>query len=122
MLGEFVSAIFKSGDQYLNFLLKADREYRTDGLKRVCQESGPPERVRVFVFGSFIRQKFYRDVDLMIVHEELANIAKLKLFESELERQMRKRFGVPDITVTSAREFATLKLKYDNLAQVYPDG
>lgn len=120
MLGEFMGAIHKSGDQYLNFLLKADREYRTDGLKRVCQEAGPPERVRVFVFGSFIRRKLYRDVDLMIVHEEPANTAKLKLFESELERQTRKRFGVPDIAVTSAREFATLKLKYDNLAQVYP--
>jgi hypothetical protein len=120
MLGEFMGAILKSGDQYLNFLLKADREYRTVGLKRVCQEAGPPERVRVFVFGSFIRRKLYRDVDLMIVHEEPADISKLKLFESELERQTRKRFGVPDITVTSAREFATLKLKYDNLAEVYP--
>ena len=120
MLGEFMGAILKSGDQYLNFLLKADREYRTDGLKRVCQEAGPPERVRVFVFGSFIRRKLYQDVDLMIVHEEPADTVKLKLFESDLERQTQKRFGVPDIAVTSAREFATLKLKYDNLAQVYP--
>ncbi len=120
MLGEFMGAILKSGDHYLNFLLRAEREDRTDGLKRVCQEAGPPERVQVFVFGSFIRRKLYRDVDLMIVHEEPANIAKLKIFESDLERQTRKRFGVPDIAVSSDREFATLKLRYDNLAQVYP--
>ena len=120
MLGEFMGAILKSGDQYLNFLLRADREFRINGLKRLCQKAGPPTKVRVFVFGSFIRQKLYQDVDLMIVHEEPADTAKLKLFESELEGQIRKRFGVPDIAVTSAREFATLKLKYDNLAQVYP--
>lgn len=120
MLGEFMGAILKSGDDYLNFLLKADRESRIDDLKRICQEVSPPTKVRVFVFGSFIRRLLYKDVDLMIVHEEPTDTAKLKHFESELERQTHKRFGMPDINVTSAREFATLKLKYDNLVQVYP--
>ncbi|HSH73210.1 MAG TPA: hypothetical protein VK974_09155 [Methylophilaceae bacterium] len=120
MLSEFMGAIHKSGDQYLNFLLKADREYRIDSLKRLCKEAKPPTKVRVLVFGSFIRRYLYQDVDLMIVHEEPTDTAKLKLFESELEGQTQKRFGGSDINVTSAREFATLKLKYDNLTQVYP--
>lgn len=120
MLGEFMGAILKSGDDYLNFLLKADREFRIDGLKRICQEVRPPTKVGVFVFGSFIRRLLYKDVDLMIVYEESTDTAKLKHFESELEQQTQKRFGTPDINVTSAREFAALKLKYDNLVQVYP--
>lgn len=120
MLGEFMGAIHQSGDQYLNFLLRADREQRTIGLKRLSQEAAPPPRIRVFAFGSFLRRKHYQDVDLMIVYEEPADNAKLNVFESELERLIRKRFGETDISVASAREFTTLRLKYDNLSQVYP--
>lgn len=120
MLGEFMGAIFHSGDQYLNFLLRAEREKRTNDLKRVSQEAVPPKGTRVFAFGSFMRRKLYQDVDLIIVYEEPADTAKLKLFESELERLIRKRFGAPDVAVASVREFTALRLKYDNLAQVYP--
>ncbi|MGI4848563.1 MAG: nucleotidyltransferase domain-containing protein [Janthinobacterium lividum] len=120
MLGEFMGAIFHKGDQYLNFLLKADRKHRTNDLKQLSQGSVPPKKTRVFAFGSFMRQKLYQDVDLIIVYEEPADTAKMKLFESELERLIRKRFGEPDIVVTSAREFTALRLKYDNLSQVYP--
>lgn len=120
MLGEFMGAIHQSGDQYLNFLLRADREQRTNGLKRLIQEAAPPPKTRVFAFGSFIRRKHYQDVDLMIVYEEPADSTKLKLFESKFELLIQKRYGEPDIAVSSAREFTTLRLKYDNLSQVYP--
>ena len=120
MLGEFMGAIHQSGDQYLNFLLRADREQRTSGLKRLSQEATPPPRTRIFAFGSFMRRKHYQDVDLMIVYEEPADTGKLKLFESDLERLIRERLGEPDIAVASAGEFTALRLKYDNLSQVYP--
>jgi len=120
MLGEFMGAILHSGDQYLNFLLRADRENRTNGLNRISQEAAPPNKTRVYAFGSFMRRKLYKDVDLMIVYEEPTDTAKLKLFKSELERLIRKRFGDPDIAVASAREFTALRLRYDNLSQVYP--
>lgn len=120
MLGEFMGAIHQSGDQYLNFLLRADREQRASRLKRLSQEAAPSPRTRVFAFGSFMRRKHYQDVDIMIVYEEPADTAKLNLFETELERLIRKQFGEPDISVASAREFATLRFKYDNLSQVYP--
>lgn len=120
MLGEFMGAILHSGDQYLNYLLRADREYRVNGLKRLSQDASPPPRTRVFVFGSYIRRKLYKDIDLMIIYDEPVDTAKLKSFESELDRLTRKRFGEPDIAVTSTRELTTLKLKYDNLMQVYP--
>ena len=120
MLGEFMGAIHQSGDQYLNFLLKADREQRTRDLKRLSQEATPPPRTRVFAFGSFLRRKHYQDVDLMIVYGAPAETGSLKLFESELARLTRKQFGVPDIAVASDGEFTALRLKYDNLSQVYP--
>lgn len=120
MLGEFMGAIHQSGEQYLNFLLRADREQRTSGLKRLSQEAAPPPRTRVFAFGSFIRRKHYQDVDLMIVYEEPSDLAMLKLFECELGRLIRKRLGEADVAVASGREFTALRLKYDNLTQVYP--
>jgi len=120
MLGEFMGAIHQRGEQYLNFLLRADRERRISGLKRLSQASTPPPKTRVFAFGSFIRRKHYQDVDLMIVYEEPADSGALKLFESALAAMIRKQVGEPDITVASAREFIALRLKYDNLSQVYP--
>lgn len=120
MLGEFMGAIKHSGDQYLNFLLRADRDQRTVNLKRLSQEAAPPLRTQVFAFGSFLRRRLYGDVDVLIVYEEPVDTGKLKAFDSELERLIRKRVGKPDITVASAKEFTALRLKYDNLTQVYP--
>lgn len=119
MLGEFMGAINFSGEQYLNFLLKAERDFRIDALRRVCLNSAIPS-IRVFVFGSFIRRQIYSDVDLMLVYEAQADTEKLKQFESTIEQETRKRFGEPHISITSSHEFATLRLQYDNLTQVYP--
>ena len=120
MLGEFMGAINLSGDQYLNFLLRADRERRTGDLKRISREVASPPRIKVFAFGSFLRRKQYRDVDLMIVYEEPEDSTNLKLFKDQLEQLIRRRLGEPDISVASSREFTSLRLKYDNLMQVYP--
>lgn len=120
MLGEFMGAIHHKGDKYLNFLLKADRESRLLGIKRIAQESVPPSRVRVFVFGSFIRRRSYGDIDILVVHEEPSDVAQLSLFESRLEQKTCKRYGEPHIGVASEREFAALRFKHDNLTQVYP--
>ena len=120
MLGEFMGAIHCKGDQYLNFLLKADRESRILGMKRIVQESDPPSRVRVFLFGSFIRRKSYGDVDILITYEEDMDASKLKLFESSIDQKARQRYGESHIGVASEREFGALRLKHDNLTQVYP--
>jgi hypothetical protein len=120
MLGEFMGAILHSGEQYLNYLLRAERESRTSGLRRTAQEASPPARIRVFCFGSFLRRKIYQDVDLMIVYEESVDSTQLKRFEFQFEGATRKRFGETDITVASVGEFTALKLKYDNLFQIFP--
>lgn len=120
MLGEFMGAINQSGDQYLNFLLRADREQRAGTLKQISREVAAPPNTKVFAFGSFLRRKHFRDVDLMIVYDEPADSTKLQLFKDQLEQLTRKRLGEPDISVASSREFSALRFKYDNLLQVYP--
>lgn len=120
MLGEFMGAIRHNGENYLNFLLRADSEARSVGLKRILKNIQPPARICVYAFGSFLRRRVYRDVDLLIVYEGVANIAAVKNFESLLFSEVQKQFGQPDITVASTEEFSNLKLKYNNLTQVYP--
>lgn len=120
MLGEFMGAIRHDGEQYLNFLLRADRDRRMSSLKRIAKESVPPAGVQVFAFGSFLRRKLYADVDLMVLYQEQTDRSALSQFESRLAAETQKRFGDPDITVSSVREFVDLRLKHDNLAKVYP--
>ncbi|MBI1325582.1 nucleotidyltransferase domain-containing protein [bacterium] len=120
MLGEFMGAIHHTGDQYLNFLLKADRDSRLLGIKGIVQESLPPSGVRVFLFGSFIRRKVYGDIDVLIVHDAPTAAVRIKQFESTLEQKIRKQFGEPHTSFASEREFAALRLEHDNLTQVYP--
>lgn len=120
MLGEFMGAIHFEGDQYLNFLLRSHRDARQHRLKDLSKEAAAPSGVRVYAFGSFLRRKLHEDIDLMVVYEEPEAGSKIRAFESRLELLVRKQLGEPDVSVASAREFAALRLRYDNLTQVYP--
>ena len=120
MLGEFMGAIRQSGENYLNFLLRSDRESRLRSLKLACKAAGPSVALKVHALGSVLRRKLFQDVDLMIVYEDSSDTNEVKQFEARLAGETRKHLGEPHITVTSAREFSGLQLKYDNLTQVYP--
>ena len=119
MLGEFMGAIHQTGDRYLNYLLKADRDYRLNGLKRICQDA-KAKKVLVYAFGSFLRARLYGDVDIMIVHSEPPRTDELKDLEQRLTQLIEKRFGSAHVSVASEREFAALRLAHDNLTRVYP--
>lgn len=120
MLGEFMGAIHFEGDQYLNFLLRSDRDARQNRLKDLSKEAAAPPGVKVYAFGSFLRRKLHEDIDLMVVYEEPEVGSEIRAFESRLELLVRKQLGEPDLSVTSVREFIRLKLRHDNLTQVYP--
>jgi predicted nucleotidyltransferase len=120
MLGEFMGAIHFDGDQYLNFLLRSDRDARERRLKDLSREAAAPSGVSVYAFGSFLRRKLYGDIDLMVVYEEPGDGSKIRAFESRLDPLIRKQLGKPDVSVASSREFAALRLRYDNLMRVYP--
>jgi predicted nucleotidyltransferase len=120
MLGEFMGAINFKGEQYLNFLLRADRELREFQLKNLSRQAKPLPGVRVYAFGSFLRRRLHADIDLMIVYEEPADRSELEVFEARLQQFVRKRLGQPDVSIASAREFAALRLQHDNLTKVYP--
>ncbi|MFC0509907.1 hypothetical protein [Asaia spathodeae] len=120
MLGEFMGAINYSGNRYLNYLTRYDREKRKDDLRQLTRGAAPPSGTRVFVFGSFMRRKHYNDIDILIVYQEPADSSGLELFRSNIERMIRNRFGNSDLTIASEREFSTLSFDHDNLLQLYP--
>lgn len=120
MLGEFMGAINFQGEQYLNFLLRADREVRELCLKDLSKQAHPPSGLSVHAFGSFLRRRVHEDIDLMLVYEEPTDQSAIEVFEARLNKLVLKRLGQPDISVASAREFAALKFRHDNLTRVYP--
>lgn len=120
MLGEFMGAVNFQGEQYLNFLLRSERERRENRLGDLSKEAGCPPAVRVYAFGSILRRRLYRDVDLMIVYPEDADRLNVRAFEARLAEHVRRRVGQPDVVVASAHEFAELRLTHDNLTQVFP--
>jgi predicted nucleotidyltransferase len=120
MLGEFMGAIWKHGDDHLNYLLKSEREFRVGSIKRLVKDSKPTNGVSVYVFGSYLRRKIYSDIDLMLVYSNPAARSTIQTLESAIKENLERRGEFPDITVTSSTELASLKFEHNNLTPVYP--
>lgn len=120
MLAEFMGAIRFKDDKYLNFLLGSEKNDRIHAVGCMVKDCYPPSGVKVHVFGSFLRQKLFRDVDVMVIYDEPADHGQLKSFEDRLEEHISARFGQADITLISKREFPSIQFRHNNLQQVHP--
>ncbi len=118
MIGEFMGAIWKNGEDYLNYLLPRERQSRLESIKRVIISSHPDLGLNVYAFGSYLRRKIYGDIDLMLVYSNNDVKSIIPKFENDLRTNFEKLGESVDITVTSSAEFSLLKLKYDNLTQI----
>lgn len=120
MLAEFMGAIRFKGDKYLNFLVGSEKNDRIYAIGCIAKECSPPTGLKVHVFGSFLRQKLYGDVDVMVVYDEPADHGQLKSFEERLQKRISARFGQADITLISSREFPGIQFRHNNLEQIHP--
>jgi len=119
MLGEFMGAVRKTGEEFLNYLLRSDRNSRVESFKKPLCDADFPRGLRVYLFGSFLRRKIYRDIDALVVYSgDRAKEAVERLAEV-LKMTAAKKLSRLDLTVCSAREFASLRLKHDNLTEIY---
>ncbi len=116
MLGEFMGAIRKQGQDYLNYLLKSDKEERLNIIKTVIKNINLPRDLRVYVFGSYIRRKIYNDIDLMLVYSNFDSKKYINKVEQNLKNEFKN--DTIDFTVASESEFKTIKLQHDNLTLV----
>lgn len=119
MLGEFMGALWKKDESFLNFLLRSELEDRIQALARPLLKAGLPKGLSVYAFGSFLRRKLHADIDVMIVYSDESSRDFVDKCQEILAQSV---WGNPnfDFTICSATEFAGLRLKHDNLTKVYP--
>jgi predicted nucleotidyltransferase len=120
MLGEFMGAIRKHSDDYLNYLIKADRESRIMSINRIIKNLQPQTGISVYVFGSYLRKKIYADIDLMLVYANPAAKAGLASLEAALVEELERQGERADITIASLAELSTLRFQHNNVTAAYP--
>lgn len=118
MLGEFMGALRMKGEDYLNYLLKSEREERLKFLKRIALSCNPNRQVQIYAFGSFLRRKVFHDVDIFIVYPTTTSIASVRTIEAALQKEMLHQKHTPDITVGSSVEFAQVRFQHANLTEI----
>ena len=119
MLNEFMGAIRKEGDDFLNFLLKQDREDRIENLKNILPYNFN-HKVKLYIFGSYIRHKIYNDIDIMIVYPDTSDLGIIHEIEEIICRAILQKGKNADITIVSESEFSGIRFRHNNLTQFYP--
>lgn len=120
MLNEFMGAIRKHGEDYLNYLTNADRDYRARGIGGLVKDLKPSNGISVYTFGSYLRRKIYSDIDLMLVYTNSSKKAEVNILEKALSNELQRKGERADIVVASSTELPSLKLQHNNLTKAYP--
>lgn len=120
MLGEFMGAIRKNGDEFLNYLLRAERDDRIRTLSKPLQSAKLPRGLTIYVFGSYIRRKLYRDIDVMLVYADTTSRQAVEEAEKVLTSTRSHSSSAFDFTVCSSSEFEKLRFAHDNLTKIFP--
>lgn len=119
MFKEFMGALRHNGDRFLNFLLRDEREIRINSFKRPLERTKLPKGLKVYLFGSYMRNKLYQDIDAAIVYSNDTARNSVDEVSEVLKKELREQSHKLDITVCSSEEFSALKLDHDNLTKVY---
>jgi len=118
MLGEFMGALRLKGDDFLNYLLRAEQEDRVRDLKEALRSETLPGSLTAYVFGSYMRKKVFGDIDVMIVYSNEESRKAVASFQSTLKTGKDFASAHFDFTVCSVQEFEALKLQHDNLNRI----
>lgn len=119
MFGEFMGALRQTGEYFLNYLLKSEREGRISFLKRSLERTDLPKGIQVYLFGSYLRRKLYEDIDAAIVYSDLQSKEAIERVSGVLKTALGGLAPKLDLTVCSSTELSALKLTHDNLTRVY---
>lgn len=119
-LAEFMGAVRKTGADYLNYLLRSESNSRLESVKRQLKKLKLPPDLKIYLFGSYLRRKVYRDVDMMIVHPKLSDEYDLRAIESSFHAAFEHEGKPLDLSVASSSEFACMRFEHNNLKQIHP--
>lgn len=119
MLGEFMGAVRKTGEEFLNYLLRSERDSRVEQFEKALQDADLPCGLKVYLFGSFLRRKVYKDIDALVVYSGVRARDAVEKLAVILKSTAAREASRLDLTVCSEQEFAELRLENDNLTAVY---
>ncbi len=119
MLKEFMGALRYKGDRFLNFLLRDERKNRINSFKNLLERATLPKGLKVYLFGSYLRTKLYKDIDAVIVYSDDRTKNSVDMVSKVLKKELKEQSHKLDLTICSSTEFLSLNLDYDNLTRVY---
>ena len=108
-LRQFMGAIHKDGEDFLNYLLQEEISQRVFELKvNYIDEAFIPGDFQVYVFGSYLRRDLYRDIDLLLVHPNGVNQKLVTTTVESLRKVFENSPSPLDITVSFEAEYNTM--------------
>jgi predicted nucleotidyltransferase len=117
-LGEFMGAVWKTGDDFLNSILKQDVGSRISYFERPLRKMNLPTGLDVFLFGSYLRSYLFQDIDVLIVYANEKARQEVDTVVELLQEMANHKNAKLDVTVCSSNEYFNLKLKHDNLTKI----
>jgi len=119
MLGEFMGAVQKTGEEFLNYLLRSESEERIVKFRKPLRDTKLPQGIKVYLFGSYLRRKLYRDIDVAVVYSSKSAKGAVERVSEVLKMSAGQQSTILDLTICSSKEFSALQLMHDNLTEVY---
>jgi predicted nucleotidyltransferase len=117
-LREFMGAIRKDGEDFLNYLLREEQKYRIDILQSYVEKASIPCEFQIYVFGSYIRREIYKDIDLILVYPMEATKELINSTIKSLKKELPWNSSILDIIVFSATEYQAVSLDHDNRKRI----
>jgi hypothetical protein len=119
MLGEFMGAVRKTGEDFLNYLLRSESEERINKFRNPLRKTKLPQGLKVYLFGSYLRRKLYRDIDAVVVYSGERASGAIERVSEVLKMAAGHQSPILDLTICSSKEFSAFQLKHDNLTELY---
>ncbi len=123
-LREFMGAIRKKGNEFLNYLLQEDKDLRIQAFNRLLQKASIHHDFEVYLCGSYIRYSLYKDIDVILVYlpgtpNQLVQNTKEVISEVFNSSSLSKRYIKLDYIICSKDEYSRMVFQDDNRTRVH---
>ncbi|NET43261.1 nucleotidyltransferase domain-containing protein [Okeania sp. SIO2B3] len=107
------------GEKYFNYLLKDEKASRISRLSSALKKSEILKcNCKVYLFGSYLRQKIFNDIDIILVYPDKNTMSGIELIKNEINKSFQGSEIKIDFTICSENEFSKMELIYDNREQI----
>jgi hypothetical protein len=117
-LGEFMGAIRKKGDLFLNYLSSKESTFRLEDLKRKIRKSDLGHPFQIFIFGSYLRSKIYNDLDLYLVFPDDTSSHDIEDAAFKVRQAIGNQSVPLDMVCGSHTEYSGFRLDLDNRVRI----